>query len=137
MSHEPKPTRLRLDALLGQKVPGGCADCDAYQTMHEVDGVYVLGVHHDDWCPTLAVHPRARQPVTTRPTLPAADPTTAAPWASTVPAADANTHTADAVRPPGAPLGCSTAIRVPAHPAPATATAPPTAATARCLPGIA
>jgi len=64
MSHEPSPTRLRLDALLGQKIPGGCDDCDAYQTMAQADGFYILRVHHDDWCATLAKHVRARQGMT-------------------------------------------------------------------------
>ncbi len=64
MSHEPKSTRLRLHALLGQKVPGGCDDCDAYQHLREHDGIYVLTVAHDDWCPTLAKYDLARQRTT-------------------------------------------------------------------------
>lgn len=46
------PTRAVLDALTGQQMPGGCDDCDAYQTVTRQDtGVYVLAVHHDDTCP--------------------------------------------------------------------------------------
>jgi len=37
-----------------QPIAGGCDQCDAYQTMStESPGVYVLTVHHDDWCPVL------------------------------------------------------------------------------------
>jgi hypothetical protein len=37
-----------------QPIAGGCDQCDAYQTMAvESPGVYVLVVHHDDWCPVL------------------------------------------------------------------------------------
>ena len=42
-----------LAALIGQRIPGGCDDCDAYQTMQTVDGIFILSVHHDDTCPTL------------------------------------------------------------------------------------
>jgi hypothetical protein len=42
-----------LFAQLGPEVPGGCEDCDAYQTGEEVDGIFMLQVHHDDDCPTL------------------------------------------------------------------------------------
>jgi hypothetical protein len=38
----------------GKQIPGGCEDCDAYQTMDEVrPRVHMLTVHHDDDCPTL------------------------------------------------------------------------------------
>lgn len=40
-----------LAALTGNRWPGGCEDCDAYQTISNVDGVFVLAVHHDDGCP--------------------------------------------------------------------------------------
>lgn len=45
-----------LDDLFGQiedqPMPGGCDQCDAYQTVVEVTpGVHSLTVHHDDWCP--------------------------------------------------------------------------------------
>ena len=61
MSHEPEgtpsaPTTAAsvLDQLTGQRVPGGCDDCSAYQTVVEHSpGVYVLTVHHDDSCPWL------------------------------------------------------------------------------------
>lgn len=37
--------------LTGLRIDGGCDHCDAYQTMRTVDGVHVITVHHDDWCP--------------------------------------------------------------------------------------
>lgn len=47
-----------LEDLFGQiedePIPGGCDDCDAYQTMVTLaPGVHALTVHHDDWCPAL------------------------------------------------------------------------------------
>ena len=42
-----------LDAMTGHRMPGGCGDCTAFQTLDRHDsGVYVLTVHHDDTCPT-------------------------------------------------------------------------------------
>ena len=51
-----------LDDLFSQiedePIPGGCDQCDAYQTVVTVaPGVHSLTVHHDDWCPFL----RARE----------------------------------------------------------------------------
>ena len=48
---------MTLEDLFGQiedePIPGGCDRCDAYQTMSEESpGVFVLAVHHDDYCPT-------------------------------------------------------------------------------------
>ncbi len=41
--------------LDGARIPGGCDTCDAYQTVTPVTaGVWIINVHHDDWCPTLA-----------------------------------------------------------------------------------
>jgi len=41
-----------LDAMTGHRMPGGCKDCSAYQTLDRHDtGVYILTVHHDDTCP--------------------------------------------------------------------------------------
>lgn len=41
-----------LDAMAGLRIPGGCDDCTAYQTMtSEADGLYELLVHHDVTCP--------------------------------------------------------------------------------------
>ena len=58
MSHQPDertpsvPTTASvLDRLTGQRVPGGCDDCNAYQTVVKQDGIYVLTVHHDSTCP--------------------------------------------------------------------------------------
>ncbi len=43
-----------LDQLTGHRIPGGCDDCDAYQTMTKRDnGVFRVTVHHDDTCPWL------------------------------------------------------------------------------------
>ncbi len=40
-----------LDTL---RIPGGCDDCDAYQTIDASQApIYRITVHHDDTCPTL------------------------------------------------------------------------------------
>jgi hypothetical protein len=49
---------MSLEDLFSQiedePIPGGCDRCDAFQTLDVIeDGVYVLTVHHDDWCPVL------------------------------------------------------------------------------------
>lgn len=37
-----------------EPIPGGCDQCDAYQTVVTLSpGVHSLTVHHDDWCPAL------------------------------------------------------------------------------------
>jgi hypothetical protein len=41
-----------FDGMAGQRIPGGCDACDAYQTMGERDGIFIITVHHDSWCPT-------------------------------------------------------------------------------------
>jgi len=41
-----------FEALSGQRIPGGCDDCNAYQTMTQQDRIHVLTIHHDDTCPT-------------------------------------------------------------------------------------
>lgn len=44
-----------LGPLDGAQVPGGCADCDAYQTVTALaEGVWSVTVHHDPDCPTFA-----------------------------------------------------------------------------------
>jgi hypothetical protein len=40
-----------LGPLDGAEVPGGCDECDAYQTVEPQSGVWVVTVHHDGWCP--------------------------------------------------------------------------------------
>lgn len=46
--------RLRtLDRLSGQRIPGGCPDCLAYQTVQVNGGIHRITVHHDDTCPWL------------------------------------------------------------------------------------
>jgi len=43
-----------LEATIGRQIPGGCEDCDAFQTVERMHpGVYVLHVHHDATCWTL------------------------------------------------------------------------------------
>lgn len=40
----------------GERIPGGCENCNAYQVLKEdpeSDGVFHCLVYHDDWCPTL------------------------------------------------------------------------------------
>ena len=45
----------RLGPLDGERIPGGCETCDAFQTVEPVAaGVWMTTVHHDEWCPTLA-----------------------------------------------------------------------------------
>jgi hypothetical protein len=44
-----------LDRYLGQTLPGGCADCDAQQTLHrepDAPNLFRLHIEHDDTCPT-------------------------------------------------------------------------------------
>lgn len=46
------PERSALDAMTDRRIPGGCDDCDAYQTVTDHgDGLYVLTIHHDKSCP--------------------------------------------------------------------------------------
>lgn len=40
-----------FDAMGDHRIPGGCTDCDAFQTVHRDHGLYLLTVHHDDTCP--------------------------------------------------------------------------------------
>lgn len=47
-------TRQAFEHLADQRLPGGCDDCDAYQTVTRAGGgLYVLTVHHDHTCPWL------------------------------------------------------------------------------------
>ena len=42
-------------------IPGGCDDCDAYQTVDPSEGdVIRLTVHHDDTCPWWRIRQAAR-----------------------------------------------------------------------------
>lgn len=52
-SYNPSTTKQALDQLCDQKLPGGCDDCNAYQRMKLVDGIYRVSVYHDDGCPYL------------------------------------------------------------------------------------
>lgn len=36
---------------LPSRLPGGCDDCNAYQTVTLDDGIYRICIHHDDTCP--------------------------------------------------------------------------------------
>jgi hypothetical protein len=47
-----------LDDLFRQaeanEIPGGCDQCEAYQTVESTSpGVHMIFVHHDDLCPIL------------------------------------------------------------------------------------
>ncbi|MGK5112791.1 hypothetical protein [Geodermatophilus sp. CPCC 205506] len=56
-------------SLDGAKIPGGCEDCDAFQTLHVIDrGLTRINIHHDDWCPTY----RRMRPASGLPDQPAA-----------------------------------------------------------------
>jgi hypothetical protein len=48
-----RTTRLGfLTGLDGLRIPGGCDDCDAYQTVDSSGApIYRITVHHDDTCP--------------------------------------------------------------------------------------
>ena len=48
----PEPVSF-LDALLDQRILGGCQDCDAYQDVTRVDGIYRITISHDATCPWL------------------------------------------------------------------------------------
>jgi hypothetical protein len=51
-------TGLDLCALVGRRVPGGCDDCHADQTVEQrAPGVYLLVVRHDDTCPAYQAMP--------------------------------------------------------------------------------
>jgi len=42
-----------LNQFVGARVPGGCPDCDAVQTVHrDGPGVWRIVVAHDDSCTT-------------------------------------------------------------------------------------
>ena len=44
-----------LEQLTGQRIPGGCDECDAFQTVDTSHApIYRIAVHHDEWCPVLA-----------------------------------------------------------------------------------
>jgi hypothetical protein len=40
--------------LVGLQIPGGCDDCNAYQTVEKVDVMWLIRVHHDRTCPWYA-----------------------------------------------------------------------------------
>jgi hypothetical protein len=45
-----------LAPIDGARIPGGCDDCDAYQTVtatYGQRGISQIKIHHDDSCPTL------------------------------------------------------------------------------------
>lgn len=56
---------MNLDDLFAHvgdgPIPGGCDQCDAYQTLEKsTTGVIVMTVHHDEWCPFLRSRRAAR-----------------------------------------------------------------------------
>jgi hypothetical protein len=52
----------QLGPLDGKRIPGGCETCNAYQTIEPVEaGMWMINVHHDEWCPTLATIERQRR----------------------------------------------------------------------------
>lgn len=47
-----KRVEAMLSPLIGQQIPGGCDDCDAYQEVQQSHpGIFLLTVVHDDTCP--------------------------------------------------------------------------------------
>lgn len=54
--------RPHLAALDGARIPGGCDDCDAYQTIDASHApMFMLNVHHDDTCPWFNTYRKAHQ----------------------------------------------------------------------------
>jgi hypothetical protein len=52
MAHINDTLRDLYQQLDGEQIPGGCPDCDAYQTMAPLEAmVWRMRVHHDDECP--------------------------------------------------------------------------------------
>ncbi len=51
MSNRRKPQVASVLEMVGRRMPGGCDDCAAYQTVELVGSIYVLTVHHDLTCP--------------------------------------------------------------------------------------
>lgn len=48
-----------LGPLDGARIPGGCEQCDAYQTVEPAGpGIWINTVHHDSWCPALVAYER-------------------------------------------------------------------------------
>jgi hypothetical protein len=48
----PDPLVNPLGSLDGADIPGGCDECEAYQTAHvEAPGVWIVEVHHGADCP--------------------------------------------------------------------------------------
>ena len=47
------PLSPTLRDLIGQRIPGGCADCSAFQVVSRDGlGIWRITVHHDGDCPT-------------------------------------------------------------------------------------
>ncbi|TXI50198.1 hypothetical protein [Mycolicibacter arupensis] len=50
--HGDSSARQYLASLDGARIPGGCDDCDAYQTVDATQApLFLLQVHHDSTCP--------------------------------------------------------------------------------------
>jgi hypothetical protein len=46
-----------------KRTEGGCDQCNAYQTVEfAATGVWLLHVHHDDWCPWFQRQRRTTKP---------------------------------------------------------------------------
>ena len=58
------PAAAALRRLDGARIPGGCDQCNAYQTVtspaYGHASITAVTVHHDDWCPFLARYERKR-----------------------------------------------------------------------------
>ena len=43
-----------LASARGRRIPGGCALCNAHQSLEEVEpGIHLLTVSHETWCQVL------------------------------------------------------------------------------------
>lgn len=57
----PSPLDAMFAQMVGKRIAGGCADCDAYQELEQqMPGIWIIHISHDTGCPTLARHERRR-----------------------------------------------------------------------------
>jgi hypothetical protein len=50
------------EAVRDGRIPGGCPDCNAYQTLRRVaPRIYSLTIHHDDTCPSFLAMTKEQQ----------------------------------------------------------------------------
>jgi hypothetical protein len=65
MTRPTHPVTELLAPIDGQRIPGGCDHCNAYQvlTLHKWGpNAHAMTTHHDGWCPWLAEQQRRQSP---------------------------------------------------------------------------